>query len=183
MTVRALVERLESKLGQPALPRDFPQQKLVCEWTIGTAAKVGVVEFVGSAERDFILHFSRNRRLPGYRTPSGADCWWFDAALRGGQTPHPGGLPTVARLRGRTIANPWRNTRRSPLAATDRREQGARDIGCMRLERNTEYGRQQQDGRHVVTVHRRVSDGVFTTVRMTYPSKDHDRWRPRSRAP
>jgi hypothetical protein len=48
----------------------------------------------------------------------------------------------------------------------------------MRQERNTEYGRQQQDGRHVVTVHRRVSDGVFTTVRMTYPSKDHDRWDP-----
>ena len=60
VTVQALVERLQSKLGPPALHRDFRQQELAYEWTTAAGATLGVVEFIDGTDRDLIIHFSRN---------------------------------------------------------------------------------------------------------------------------
>ena len=59
VTVQALVERLEAKLGRPALSRNFSQQSLRYEWKTGMGATVGVSEFIGGADRIFVVHLSR----------------------------------------------------------------------------------------------------------------------------
>ena len=53
VTVEALVQRLEAKLGQPMLNRDFNLHSLRYEWKTGLGTTVGVSEFIGSADRLF----------------------------------------------------------------------------------------------------------------------------------
>lgn len=60
VTVRALAERLNAKLGPATLNRDFRGQSLSYEWKTPMGRIVGLSEFIASPDQIFIVRVSRD---------------------------------------------------------------------------------------------------------------------------